>query len=147
MHRELMRSPYSHRSWQMERTLSFFDRSSHAASHDRYVAVVGQFKIVDTCHDAGEVVVRRVRLLAGLANHSKHWSQALEPYLKLESSILKEGWKSKHTANWKLGATSGELQEVSSFRQSQLTHGLKQVSNAFAVHVESMVCFDRVHEC
>lgn len=63
---------------QMESTLSFLNCGVHTTFHNVQIAVIGQFEIIDTGHDTREVVVWRVRWLAGLANHSEHWSQALE---------------------------------------------------------------------
>lgn len=50
------------------------------------------------------------------------------------------------TSDRKLWTASGELEEVSSLRQSQFAHGLKQVLHALAVHIEAMICFNGVHE-
>jgi hypothetical protein len=50
-----------------------------------------------------------------------------------------------HTSNRKLWATSGKLQEISALGQSQFAHSLKQILYAFTVHIEAVVCLDRVH--
>ncbi len=50
------------------------------------------------------------------------------------------------TTNRKLGAASGELEEISSFWKCELAHCLKQILHTLAIHVEAMVSLDRVHE-
>ena len=55
-------------------------------------------------------------------------------------------WRSAHTSNRELRAAGGKLEEVSPLRQGQFTHGLKQVFYTLAVHIEAMVCLDRVHQ-
>jgi len=66
--------------WQMESSLSFLNGSIHTTSHHVQVGVIGQFEIVNTCHDARQIVVRCVRRFAWLTNHSEHWCKSLEAY-------------------------------------------------------------------
>jgi hypothetical protein len=49
-----------------------------------------------------------------------------------------------HTSNWELRAARSELQKVATLSRRQLAHGLKQILDAFAVHVEPMIRFNRV---
>ena len=51
------------------------------------------------------------------------------------------------TSNWKLGATSDELQKVSSLLRVELAHGSQQVAHALAIKIVPVVCLDRVHKC
>ena len=64
----------------MESALSFSNSSVKPLPHHVQVRVIGQLKVVDTCHDAGQVVVRGVRRLAGLTHDSEHGREALEAY-------------------------------------------------------------------
>jgi len=69
----------------------------------------------------------------------------LKPVWRLVS-VLRKREAGIYTANGKLRAASGKLQEVSSLWQSQFTHGLQQILYALAVHIEAVICLDRVHE-
>lgn len=51
------------------------------------------------------------------------------------------------TSNGKFGATGDKLEEVPALLCGQLAHGLEQIPHALAVHVESMVRLDRIHQC
>lgn len=70
------RPPFGSR--QMEGTLALLDSSEELLPHHVNVAIVGKFEIVDTSHDARQIIVRRVGWLAGLAHHREHRRQALE---------------------------------------------------------------------
>lgn len=72
----------------MERPLAFFDGREELLPQRVDIGVVGEFKIVDTCHDAGEIIVRRVWSLAWLADYREHRGQALETYLSNLVSLL-----------------------------------------------------------
>jgi hypothetical protein len=62
----------------MEGALSFLDCSIHTSSHDVQIRIVGQFKVVNACHDAWEIVIGSVGWLAGFADHGEHGSKTLE---------------------------------------------------------------------
>ena len=72
--------------WQMESSLSFLDGSIHTTSHNVQAGVIGQFKIVNTSHNAGQIVVRCVRGFTWFANYSEHWCESLETYLWISKS-------------------------------------------------------------
>lgn len=55
----------------MKGSLSLFDGSVHAALHDFQISIVRQLKVVNACHDAGEVVVGGVRWFTWLADYSE----------------------------------------------------------------------------
>lgn len=50
------------------------------------------------------------------------------------------------TSNRQLGAASRELQEVSALGCRELAHGLEEILDTSAVHVEAMIGFDGIHE-
>jgi hypothetical protein len=50
------------------------------------------------------------------------------------------------TPNREFGAARHKLKEVTSLRQRQFAHSLEQVANALAVHVETVVSFDRIQK-
>ena len=62
----------------MEGALSFLDCSIHTSSHDVQISIVGQFEVVNACHDAWEIVIGSVGRLAGFADHGEHGSKTLE---------------------------------------------------------------------
>lgn len=62
----------------MEGALAFADGHVQSRAHDVQVRVVGELEVVHAGHDAGEVVVRCERWLAGLAHDCEHGSKALE---------------------------------------------------------------------
>ena len=98
----------------MESTLSFLDCSIHTTPHDVQIRIVRQFEIVNTSHDAWQVIIGGVGWLARFAHHRKHGGKCLEAcYFKLVKPDVQD-YHLRLTANWKLRATSGELQEISS---------------------------------
>ncbi len=50
------------------------------------------------------------------------------------------------TPNREFGAARHKLKEVTSLRQRQFAHSLEQVADALAVHVETVVSFDRIQK-
>jgi hypothetical protein len=62
----------------MEGALSFLDCSIHTSSHDVQIRIVGQFEVVNACHDAWEIVIGSVGRLAGFADHGEHGCETLE---------------------------------------------------------------------
>lgn len=53
----------------------------------------------------------------------------------------------KQTSNWEFWTARGELQEIATFWDGQLAHGLEQILHALAIHIESMIGLDRIHQC
>lgn len=62
----------------MEGALSFLDGSIHTSSHDVQIGIVGQFEVINACHDAWKVVIGNERWLARFADHGEHRSKTLE---------------------------------------------------------------------
>lgn len=62
----------------VESTLALLDGNIQPFAKDIYAAVIWHFEIVDARHDAGKIVVRCVRRLAGFANHGEHGRESLE---------------------------------------------------------------------
>lgn len=48
------------------------------------------------------------------------------------------------TTNGEFWASSCELKEVPTIWQTELTHCLEQVLHTLAIHMEAVVCFDRI---
>ena len=65
----------------MESALALPDGSKQLLPHSIERGVIGQFEVVHTCHDAGEIVVRHIRWFAWFADHCEHRRQTLEPYV------------------------------------------------------------------
>lgn len=51
------------------------------------------------------------------------------------------------TSDGKLRAAGGELQEIPALGWGEFTHGLQQILDALAVHVEPVIGLDRIHKC
>jgi hypothetical protein len=98
----------------MESTLSFLDCSIHTTPHDVQIRIVRQFEIVNTSHDARQVIIGGVGWLARFAHNRKHRGKCLKTFHFQLAMTDVQDYKFQLTANWKLRATSGELQEISS---------------------------------
>ena len=131
----------------MECALALLKSGEELLLESVHVGIVGKLQVVDARHDAGEVVVRRVVAFAGLAHYGEHGRQAPEACGEVSSVISMDDSWHRPTSNGKLGTAGGELQEVASLDRSQLAHRLQKILDAAAVHVETMIRLDRVHEC
>jgi hypothetical protein len=116
-------------SRKMESTLTLSRRRGQSLLQHFLSTVIWQFQVVDARHNARQIIVAGVRWLTWLADHGKHGRQTLE------------------STNGQLGTASHELQEVATSFWRKLGHSLEQVPDALAVHVKSMIRFDRVHQC
>ena len=133
----------------MEGALAFFDSRVELLAHDVKICVVGELEVVDACHDTREIVIRRIRWFARLADHREHRRQALESYYfsqYLYGPKKKKKKKKKLTSDRQLGTASGELEEIPTFRVGKLAHHLKEILDALAIHIVAMVCLDGIHE-
>jgi hypothetical protein len=137
---------YAPGSGQVESALALLEGGEKPPLQGFVVRIVGKLQIVDARHDAGEVVVRRIRRLARLAHHGKHGCQLLEACVGVSACCTGESIHGLRTSNGKLRAASRELQEFATLDGSELTHGPEQVSDALAVHVEPVVGLDRVQK-
>ena len=72
----------------MEGTLAFLDSNIELITEDIHAAVIWHLKVVDACHNTWEVVVRCVRRLTWLADHSKHGRETLESYASVSITQL-----------------------------------------------------------
>ena len=63
---------------QMKRALAFLDGRVQSCTHDVEIGVIGEFEIVDTGHDARQVVIGGKGWFAWLAYNREHWGKALE---------------------------------------------------------------------
>lgn len=62
----------------MKRALAFLDGRVQSSTHDVQIGVVWEFEVIDTSHDAWEVVVGRERGFAWLAHNCEHRGKTLE---------------------------------------------------------------------
>ena len=62
----------------MKCALTLADGGVKPGAHDLEIGVVRKLKVVDTSHDAREVVIRRVGWFTGFADDREHWCQRLE---------------------------------------------------------------------
>ena len=62
----------------MEGALTFLYSNTQFLAENVHAAIIGHLEIVDTSHDAREVVVRRKWRLTGFANDCEHRSEILE---------------------------------------------------------------------
>lgn len=53
--------------------MSFFDRDQKAFPKNFQAAVIGKLEIVDTRHNAGEIVIGSVWRFAGAADNGENW--------------------------------------------------------------------------
>lgn len=98
---------------EMECTLALADGSANFSSHHLDVTIIWKFEVVDTGHDAGQVVVRGVRWLARLANNSEHGSKSFEACRKMLANLFEtKRHRGQPTTNGKLGAARNKLQEI-----------------------------------
>ena len=88
----------------MERALALLGGHDQFPLQHLLCAVIGQLEIVDTSHDAWQIVVRTVRGLTRLADNREHWRKTLE------------------SANGQSRTASDELQEITSLRIGKLRH-------------------------
>lgn len=67
--------------------------------------------------------------------------------LNPENSVSYEiqGKSGKLTSNWEFWTTRRELQEITTFWDCQLAHGLEQILHTLAIHIESVIGLDRIH--
>lgn len=72
------RSDHGSKLRKMESTLAFVDGDIQFFFENFHRTVIWHFEIVDTGHNAREVVVRGVRRLAWLADHCEHRCKAFE---------------------------------------------------------------------
>lgn len=72
----------------MECTLSFLDRDRQSLPEDIQTAVIGQLEVIDTGHNAGKIVIGRVRVFAGTAYNRENWRQTLEAYIHNQSKSI-----------------------------------------------------------
>ena len=83
------RTPESfHSSGKMESTLALPNRRIELISHDREGAVIRHLQIIDASHDAGQVIVRRVRWFAGLADDREHGRERFETCRNSVSKVV-----------------------------------------------------------
>lgn len=64
----------------MEGALTFLNCNTELLAKNLHAAVIGHLEVVDASHDTREIVVRRQRRLARLANHGEHGREILETY-------------------------------------------------------------------
>ena len=74
----------------MERTLAFFDGRYKSPAQDIDAGVVRKLHVVCTCHYRDKEIIRGIRWFAWLANHGKHWSQALETCHDIVRNLTQE---------------------------------------------------------
>jgi hypothetical protein len=65
---------------QMKRALTFLNGRVQSGPHDAEIGVIGEFEVVDTGHDAGEVVVGGQGRFTWLAHYCEHWGKTLESW-------------------------------------------------------------------
>lgn len=62
----------------MKSALALFDSYAEFLAEHIHVAIIWHLEVVDAGHDGGEVVIRCVWWLAGLADDSEHGCERLE---------------------------------------------------------------------
>jgi hypothetical protein len=129
----------------MECALALHDCYPELLAQNVNVAVIRHLEIVDTCHDRREVVIRRVRGLAGLAHDGKHGGEVLEAWSSLVACNTYDN-TALLTSDGKLRATSDELQKLPTLLGSVFTHSMKQVPHALAIEVEAVIRLDGIHK-
>lgn len=85
----------------MERPLALLDRCKELLPQIIHVRVVRQLEVIDTRHDAGEIVVRDVWRLARLADHREHGVQLAEACLEsLAIMLFLSHWKGRQRGTY-----------------------------------------------
>lgn len=64
----------------VESALAFLNCNIQFLTQYLHATVIGHLEIINARHDAWKVVVRSIRRLARLADHSEHGSKTLETY-------------------------------------------------------------------
>lgn len=129
-------------SRQMEAANSFFDCSPQFISHNSLRAVLGQFQIVDTCHDTGKVVVCRERCLMRFSHYGQRRIEASETYESISCLHAKHA-RIALTTNGQFWTTCYKLKIITSGLRIKTSHHVDQITDSTAFNIESMVSFQR----
>lgn len=71
----------------MESPLTFLCSQGEFLAHNVERAVIRHLQVVDTSHDARQIVIRCVWRLAGFAHHGEHGRKTLEACSKVSTRI------------------------------------------------------------
>jgi hypothetical protein len=78
---------------QVESPLPLLDSNIQTVAQDFQIRVVWKLEIIDTGHDAWQIVVRRVWRLTRLADDGEHWCKALKSCQRYVSPVK---WYTQH---------------------------------------------------